>query len=47
MLICNAGIVLERWEQVRGLEKQFVVNHLGHFILVKRGSMHSVRDISE
>jgi NAD(P)-dependent dehydrogenase (short-subunit alcohol dehydrogenase family) len=36
MLICNAGIVLDRWEQVRGLEKQFVVNHLGHFILVNR-----------
>jgi NAD(P)-dependent dehydrogenase (short-subunit alcohol dehydrogenase family) len=36
MLICNAGIVLDRWEEVRGLEKQFVVNHLGHFILVNR-----------
>ncbi len=36
MLICNAGIVLDRWEQVRGLEKQFVVNHLGHFVLVNR-----------
>lgn len=36
MLICNAGIVLDRWERVRGLEKQFVVNHLGHFILVNR-----------
>ena len=36
MLICNAGIVLDTHEQVRGLEKQFVVNHLGHFILVNR-----------
>lgn len=36
MLICNAGIVLDRQEQVRGIEKQFVVNHLGHFILVNR-----------
>jgi len=35
-LICNAGIVLNQLEQVRGLEKQFVVNHLGHFILVNR-----------
>lgn len=35
-LICNAGIVLDEHEQVRGLEKQFVVNHLGHFLLVNR-----------
>lgn len=34
MLILNAGIVLgRRLEQVYGLEKQFVVNHLGHFLL--------------
>jgi NAD(P)-dependent dehydrogenase (short-subunit alcohol dehydrogenase family) len=37
MLICNAGIMaLPELEQVYGLEKQFVVNHLGHFILVNR-----------
>ncbi|MBS7456926.1 SDR family NAD(P)-dependent oxidoreductase [Coralloluteibacterium stylophorae] len=36
MLVCNAGIVLGGLEQVRGLEKQFVVNHLGHFLLVRR-----------
>lgn len=36
MLILNAGIVLDGLEQVRGLEKQFVVNHLGHFILTNR-----------
>ena len=36
MLICNAGILLRGLEQVRGLERQFVVNHLGHFILVNR-----------
>lgn len=36
MLICNAGIVLDTHEEVRGLEKQFVVNHLGHFLLVNR-----------
>lgn len=37
MLICNAGIMaLPKLEQVYGLEKQFVVNHLGHFILVNR-----------
>lgn len=36
MLICNAGMrgSKER-EQVYGLEKHFVVNHLGHFILVQ------------
>lgn len=36
ILICNAGIVLDSHEQVRGLEKQFVVNHLGHFVLVNQ-----------
>ena len=36
-LLCNAGIMeLPTLEQVRGLEKQFVTNHLGHFILVNR-----------
>jgi NAD(P)-dependent dehydrogenase (short-subunit alcohol dehydrogenase family) len=36
MLILNAGIVLYTLEQVNGLEKQFVVNHLGHFVLANR-----------
>lgn len=36
MLILNAGIILGDWQQVNGLEKQFVVNHLGHFILTHR-----------
>lgn len=36
MLILNAGIVIEKFEQAYGLEKQFVVNHLGHFILTNR-----------
>jgi NAD(P)-dependent dehydrogenase (short-subunit alcohol dehydrogenase family) len=36
MLICNAGINLQHLEQVNGIEKDFVVNHLGHFILVNR-----------
>lgn len=37
MLICNAGIMeLPELEQVRGIERQFAVNHLGHFILVNR-----------
>ena len=37
MLVCNAGIMaLPKLEQVGGLEKQFAVNHLGHFILVNR-----------
>lgn len=35
-LVCNAGIVLGELEQVRGLEKTFVVNHLGHHLLVRR-----------
>ena len=37
ILICNAGIMaLQELEQVYGLEKQFVVNHLGHFIFTNR-----------
>jgi NAD(P)-dependent dehydrogenase (short-subunit alcohol dehydrogenase family) len=33
-LICNAGVMgLPELEQVHGIEKQFAVNHLGHFIL--------------
>jgi NAD(P)-dependent dehydrogenase (short-subunit alcohol dehydrogenase family) len=36
ILILNAGIVLGRREEVYGLEKHFVVNHLGHFLLTTR-----------
>jgi len=37
MLVCNAGIMaLPDLELVYGLERQFVVNHLGHFLLVTR-----------
>lgn len=37
MLICNAGIMeLPELEQVNGIEKQFFVNHVGHFVLVNR-----------
>jgi NAD(P)-dependent dehydrogenase (short-subunit alcohol dehydrogenase family) len=37
MLILNAGIMaLPELEQVYGLEKQFVTNHLGHFIVGDR-----------
>ena len=37
VLMCNAGIMaLPELEQVYGLEKQFVVNHLGHYILTRR-----------
>jgi len=37
MLICNAGIMeLPELQQVYGIERQFVVNHLGHFILVNQ-----------
>jgi NAD(P)-dependent dehydrogenase (short-subunit alcohol dehydrogenase family) len=36
-LICNAGIVAVRdREVVNGVEKQFCVNHLGHFILINQ-----------
>lgn len=36
-LICNAGVMaLPQLEQAHGLEKQFVTNHLGHFLLVNR-----------
>jgi NAD(P)-dependent dehydrogenase (short-subunit alcohol dehydrogenase family) len=35
-LVCNAGVLQMQLQQVRGLEMQFVVNHLGHFILVNR-----------
>jgi len=36
ILMLNAGIMaLPKLEQVYGLEKQFVVNHLGHFLLTK------------
>ena len=34
-IICNAGIMaLPKLEQIHGFEKQFFVNHIGHFILV-------------
>jgi WW domain-containing oxidoreductase len=34
-LICNAGIMaLPELERIHGYEKQFFVNHVGHFILV-------------
>jgi NAD(P)-dependent dehydrogenase (short-subunit alcohol dehydrogenase family) len=36
MLICNAGVNLQDLELVDGLEMNFVVNHLSHFILVNR-----------
>jgi NAD(P)-dependent dehydrogenase (short-subunit alcohol dehydrogenase family) len=37
VLICNAGIMeLPELEKVEGIEKHFVVNHLGHFILTTR-----------
>jgi NAD(P)-dependent dehydrogenase (short-subunit alcohol dehydrogenase family) len=37
VVVCNAGVMaLPDLEQVNGLEKQFVTNHLGHFLLVNR-----------
>jgi NAD(P)-dependent dehydrogenase (short-subunit alcohol dehydrogenase family) len=36
-VICNAGIMaLPERELLYGMEKQFVVNHLGHFILINQ-----------
>lgn len=36
-LICNAGIMaLPERELVNGVERQFAVNHLGHFILINQ-----------
>lgn len=41
MLICNAGIMeLQTLEQVNGIEKQFFVNHLGHFVLINHLLTH-------
>ena len=35
VLLCNAGIMaLPELQQVQGIEKQFFVNHLSHFLLV-------------
>ena len=36
IVTCNAGVLLPERERVRRLEKHFVVNHLGHFLLVYR-----------
>ncbi len=36
IVVCNAGILFRDDRQVRDLEMHFVVNHLGHFILVNR-----------
>ena len=46
MLILNAGVLMRDLRQVRGLEMQFVVNHLGHFILGNR-LMNRVIDAPE
>ncbi len=36
-IICNAGVMgLETLEQVTGVERHFAVNHLGHYLLVRR-----------
>jgi len=36
IVVCNAGIYFRDRRQVRDLEMHFVVNHLGHFLLVHR-----------
>ena len=36
MLVCNAGALFSELRQIDGLEAHFVINHLGHFVLVNR-----------
>jgi len=36
IVVCNAGILFYDYRQIHDLELHFVVNHLGHFILVSR-----------
>jgi WW domain-containing oxidoreductase len=36
VLMCNAGIMAPELQQKYGLEMQFLTNHLGHFLLVKK-----------
>jgi NAD(P)-dependent dehydrogenase (short-subunit alcohol dehydrogenase family) len=36
ILVCNAGVLFREHRQVGDLEMHFVVNHLGHFLLVRR-----------
>jgi len=36
MLVCNAGMRGGDHEQINGVERHFLVNHLGHFLLVNR-----------
>ena len=36
ILVCNAGVLYRDYREVNGLELHFVVNHLGHFLLVHR-----------
>jgi NAD(P)-dependent dehydrogenase (short-subunit alcohol dehydrogenase family) len=36
IVVCNAGIYFRDYRQVHDLEMHFVVNHLGHFLLVNR-----------
>jgi NAD(P)-dependent dehydrogenase (short-subunit alcohol dehydrogenase family) len=36
ILVCNAGVLYREQREVHGLELHFVVNHLGHFLLVHR-----------
>lgn len=36
IVVCNAGVLFREHREVNGLEMHFVVNHLGHFLLVHR-----------
>lgn len=36
IVVCNAGVLFREHREVNGLELHFVVNHLGHFLLVHR-----------
>lgn len=36
ILVCNAGLLFREHREAGGLELHFLVNHLGHFLLVQR-----------
>ena len=36
MLICNAGAIFSDLQQINGLEAHFVINYLGHYLLVNQ-----------
>lgn len=44
-MICNAGVMaFPKLQTQHGIEKQFFINHIGHFLLVTRALPHLVPD---